>query len=658
MILSLIAALFVLLVAAFWAFQGVFSAAIMLIETIVSLMVAFGFYESVHGLWAEQIPNYGQPLALVLLFAITLTVLRVASDNYIAGNMQFPLAVDRAGGGLLGLLIGLQVIGVALTAVQMLPLGRKVLGFERYAGGDPRRPQSLWLNPDGFAVGLANLLSSGRFGGGVGFAVAKPDFLADLYALNCSFQPESRRVVTDKALTVRNYWTVEEISQVDLQRDAQAKWVRNFSPARPEDPSAKFLVVRAGLDFSANSDADPDNTNGAIRFTPAQFRLVGQLGDGGPMRRVWACGMSDLFNEYNGYKFDPAVTQRLVRWPANMRFQISMENGGQLQKDSKYWVDAVFEVPPEFVPRYVEFKSGARVELTKSLALAKPPAGLAPPKKPVAKKPAAEADEEDEEDREESRPKPRAAAKKPAADADEEDAEDKKASEDEDEEDKQSSDEEEADSRPKAKPAKPKVGKAAPGRLGVASAVEDRTGVSDRLPMPLRKSDVPAGALRGGRFSEGHIALDQPPTDLDEDEAIVAFDVPEDKRMVQIGSEPILAGSMFGRAIEFAKRSISQIYIQDKGGDKYFAIGVYTEATISGKQVFELQYWSSAAGEEGVPERALREAKKLTPSVLRTAADQNSLKMGFLFIVPPGVEIVSFHTAPRGAGQPVEISVE
>src|SRR5262249_24186490 len=250
MILSLLAALFVVLVAAFWAFQGLFSSAIMLIETIAAIMVAFGYYEPLNNLWAEHIPEYGPGLALCVLFVVTLVVLRVAADKLIPTNVQFPLPVDRAGGGVLGLVIGLLLIGTTLVGIQLLPIGPTLLGFERLSTQAPGKRNSVWLNPDGFAVSMAGLLSSGRFGSETSFETSHPEYLADIGATNAGFQTESRRFMPSSVLTAKNYWKLDAIDQVSQQLNGE-KWQREFTKAPPDDPSKRYLIVRVSLGSSA-----------------------------------------------------------------------------------------------------------------------------------------------------------------------------------------------------------------------------------------------------------------------------------------------------------------------------------------------------------------------------------------------------------------------
>ncbi len=624
MILSLIAMLLVVLVTVFWAFQGVFSAAIMLIETLGAVMLAFGYYESLHRAWAELIHvEYSRAAALALIFVVSLAVLRISTDKLIPGNIIFPPAADRAGGGVLGLFIGLTVIGTVLTAVQMLPLGPDLLGFRRYDPGSPNVRRAVWLNPDGFVVGLVNLLSEPtRFGAAEGgFARARPRFLDDLYAVNAGFQRESRRIVPANSLAALAYWETRQIEQVDQQPGGRSDWTRNFSPLPLDDPGRKFVIVRVALDPSAADEAA--DSPAMIRFTPAQLRLVGPRprpdGEARDLQLFMAAGLSDLFCQKSDHKLTLRQAKRIVKWPLNMRFGLNDQIGSALRQARGFLFDVAFDVPAGFEPWYVEFKSGARAELTERLKQ-KAPLPLAPPK------PDATAD-----------PTTSEKGRRTGSGSD-----DAGGWEDEDEG---------GSERPQSRA---RVGPRRPGRTNLAAAEESLTGVSSRLPVVLPRSSFPDGTLRRGKFAGGHLAVAVPTAPPPRDQAVTEFEVPRELTMVQVGGEVVLAQSVLGKALEFAKRAVSQVYVTTESGEKYFALGVYTLATFRGQRRFEIQYWPETR--EEVPERCLKEPKEMTPAVLRTAADREDLKMGFLFLVPAGEKIVRFSTSPRDA-QDVSIEV-
>src|SRR5262245_48483034 len=118
MLFSLAVALMVILVAAFWIYQGFFSATLMFFECVIAAMLAFCFYEKVHGLWGEALgEGLGHPLALMLIFLISIVVLRLLTDKYVKGNVRIPVVLDRIGGGVGGFFSGMILVGMALIAI-------------------------------------------------------------------------------------------------------------------------------------------------------------------------------------------------------------------------------------------------------------------------------------------------------------------------------------------------------------------------------------------------------------------------------------------------------------------------------------------------------------------------------------------------------------
>lgn len=618
MIFSIVVALMVILVAAFWVYQGFFSSAIMFLCTVIACLLAFGFYEQVHALWAANLnAGIGLPLALMLIFLAALLVLRLGTDKMIPDGVRLPVIADRAGGGVCGLFTGLLLVGTSLVAIQMLPIGSSVLGFERVsvAADGTAEEKGFMMRPDGFTIGLVNTLSSGSFQGETSFASAKPDFIDDLYSARANPQPEERVFIPPESLQVKGYWEARQIDQV-TQRVEGEGLAREYTTLEP-GAGKKFLVCRVRLDTSAAAEGGSD-----LRFRVPQFRVAGPppASDGSSAAPSihMACGMSDLYihkgHGLASVKADQAA--RLVRFGPQTGFLLNantarsvaeIKGSGENATCTAFVFDVAFEVPEDFAPWYVEFKRGARVELTKKLFRDQPPSdaavayGSAPPK-PSTPKASASADDADEG----------------------------------------------SDDEPEKKESKPKVGKPTGGNVHIADAIEARTGVFDTLPTPLPKENsFVARHLQGDLLGECHFYLDlpdQPPTD----EAVTKFFVPEGKKMVQVGADKKDALSLFGRALSFATNVAGQIRISDSEGHDYFAIGVYAAAPVGGKKVLEIQYYP----ESEQPEMALKKnkPKKVTESVLRAAKPDDRI-FGYLFLVDPGVKIVSFSSGARNAGK-------
>ena len=616
MLFAVILALMVILVAAFWAYQGLFSSLIMFFESVIAVMLAFAFYEDVHRLWENSLePGLGLPLAFMLLFCGSLVIMRVLTDKLVPTGANFNLYVERAGGALCGFFTGLILIGSALVAIQMLPIGSAVLGFERLEmnkkTGLVERKNFSIFKPDAFVVGLADLMSDpGRFGGDNPLTRSKPDILLDLYSARANPQTEVRMVLPPDAIQAVAYWDFRQIDQVTQQAPA-GSLVRQFATQGPADPRNKLIVCRVRLDPAKAADT----TGGAeIRFRVAQFRLVGPRPDKSKTSTLTphvylACGMSDVYTnkEHNLKEVPEGQNARLVRFDPTTDFLLSLGTAkaaakvstqGEQQTAKYYELDVAFEVPddPDFKPWYIEFKRGARVELTDKMKTDPPEfsakaltAGGAPSKVEGGETPGAGA---------------------------------------------------------------PKVGEPPKGRVHVANAIEERTGASALLPVVLSKKDkFVAKYLKASKLDEGHFYVELKKEEIPPEDAVTEFFVPEGKRIVQVGAEQNIPESMFGKALNYAAKVAAQVRITTADGKEYYAQGVYASATIEGKTFFEIQYWPEAE----IPERCLKAPLKVKDNDMKKDAGR---KFGFIFVVDPGVKIVAFSTGSGNVAKKQELSIQ
>ena len=148
------------------ATQGLFSALIMAILTIMCAAAAFTFYEPLAAklLYTRQ-PAHADAVVLIALFVIPLLVLRIVMDRFFHRNVVLGVWADRIGGGALGLITGMVLVGVLLIALQMLPVGSGFLTYEPF-DGNLQRNQRLWpFCPDEFTLGLMDILSAGALSG-------------------------------------------------------------------------------------------------------------------------------------------------------------------------------------------------------------------------------------------------------------------------------------------------------------------------------------------------------------------------------------------------------------------------------------------------------------------------------------------------------------
>ncbi len=588
---NLVVALMVILVAAFWTYQGFFSAAVMFFECVVACMIAFAFYEPLNGMWRDTLGDgLGLPVAFMALFAVPLFAFRFITDRYVPDNVPMPLALDRAGGAICGLFSGQVLVGMALIGIQMLPIGSTVLGFERVqvsdkgvllrdGRGEPVYKGLGYFKPDGFTVGLASMLSRDqRFGGGNELDRAKPDLLTDLWsARNVPFS--EARVFLDKGtISITQWWEDPEIDRVEHVLDGATltrKWEKT-----PASADNKFVVCTVLLDKKAYENKVQD-----ARFRLSQFRIVGYP-NGSPTDKpavFMATGATDIYThkKHGPMPMSEVQKKHLVEFSPFTDFIVGDVATSQIvsRSDSnKFEFQVAFEVPREFTPWYVEFKRGAIVDLTgKKMA--------------------------------EEKPDTRSLACGPGSMVAEVSA----------------------------------TNQAPPGPgQNILTTAESRTGPSSMLPFEFDLGDSQVQRHASGHMlTEGHFHFQVPAQSSGS--AVTEFKVPDGKRLFQVGKDVIAKQSMFGKAIGYAETVAGQTYVTDTNGKNYYAIGQYGAAEIGGQWWCEVHYYP---GEHETADTTGLRGKKLEKVNKRVLEQQgpDNVIFGFLFVVDPGVTIKSFKT--------------
>jgi hypothetical protein len=329
--LSLFLFLLMLGVVFFQTIHGAFSAFIMATITLLAGTLAIGMHE----VFAEKLlygmlGDFSYSLAFVTLFGATVIIGRVAIDKMVSRNTLLPMAIDKGGATLFGIITGFVSIGCMGIAIQMIPFGPTILGFERVdEDGDVH---SLWLNPDGLALNVCGYLADYALGTGEGeWFEDHPDFLTEIYwyrnvnttASRTSVKPGSVTLAGDIGETKKLY----KVELKQLRRRTQA----NTEPV-PGPPSGKqWMVVGVQLDKEA---ADSDNW---YRASATQARIVGE----------------DINEDTQQYS--------LKAFGSGTEGHIVVDNHPQWgSKTGRF--DLVFEVPDGFKPRFVEYKRAGRVE--------------------------------------------------------------------------------------------------------------------------------------------------------------------------------------------------------------------------------------------------------------------------------------------------------
>ena len=150
---NIIVTAFILLIAYWWANQGLFSAVMHCICVIIAGALAFAFWEPVvlgYLLKGGSFDNYCWGMALGLLFFLFLVITRVASDILVPFDIPLPSLANTIGGGIVGFIAGVLTIGMASISCGFIQAPTELMGFKGWARspdsqGAPKEFGTMWI---------------------------------------------------------------------------------------------------------------------------------------------------------------------------------------------------------------------------------------------------------------------------------------------------------------------------------------------------------------------------------------------------------------------------------------------------------------------------------------------------------------------------------
>jgi hypothetical protein len=349
--------------AAFQYFKGTFVRAFAtIIIAICASVAAFGFFEVLANVFISKGDNsrfvslvpWAQPLCFALLFIIVFGVLQTAMMFLTRQPIDLGILPERIGRVVCGILLGLILSGLLLTALGMAPLPNKY-PYQRFNG----KRSKVLLNADGFATGLFSIISKGSLSGKRSFSTIHPDYLDQLY-LNRLISGTSI-LTTKPAISLPRppkpaVWPApeslsEQVSQIvsDLNLQGKLKDESTGKSIFMPGPGSNYqpTIVRVGIQISA---LRPKATiNGGIFILP-QLRLI--------------CKQKGHSTDLTGTGINIYPIGHLK---AADQIQVSTEmkvSSGDFKRNAKEkWIDFVFCVPRDYVPVLVEFKQNSIVEI-------------------------------------------------------------------------------------------------------------------------------------------------------------------------------------------------------------------------------------------------------------------------------------------------------
>lgn len=266
--------IFIVLVVARFGAQGMFSAFLHLILTVLAGCLALALWEPiVYGMLLARMPEYAWGAGLLLPFGLILLVLRWTFDHYIGGNVNFHAMADRIGGGFFGLLSGILTAGMLVIGLQMIGL-QSLFGYQGWTvndEGEPERVATIFPNVDGITASFFDRLSGGAMSaitGNVTLADVRPRLDIDASLFNQpAFVNGTRRAVVPGAAWIDTkehpYAVVTDDGETDFKN----------IPKPSADQKLVIVPVRIAVQTNdvAHGSGDED---GIYRVTRNQIPLA------------------------------------------------------------------------------------------------------------------------------------------------------------------------------------------------------------------------------------------------------------------------------------------------------------------------------------------------------------------------------------------------
>ena len=373
MVLMLIAAALVLLIAYYQISQGLFSALIMAVLTVLCATLAFNYYEVLaDAVLHETQPDVAEAASLLALFILPLLILRLIADKLIPANVVLGLWANRIGGGAMGLFTGIILVGVMTIVVQMLPLGESVFTYRSHDATLHRDQRLYPFYPDEFTLGMVNLLSKTAMGAGKTFTDTHDDLLLEAFCARNTAGKNGDLVAFGDDLTLGGVFVPQE---EDIPKEV--KFPASYPLLLDESVTTKVVIVRATVKNSNTKipwfrlpathfrlvskparSATESEQQGRLRqvsrsYYPVAFltaRLRDRKEDTMSREAPWQCHTPELVEDTNSPMLGDLSVERLKQYVP----------GGNIT------IDWVYRIPVDEDPDAVVFRRAARQDIKRS----------------------------------------------------------------------------------------------------------------------------------------------------------------------------------------------------------------------------------------------------------------------------------------------------
>jgi hypothetical protein len=115
--------------------EGLWGAALMFFNALFAALISFNFYEPLAQLVVDNLSfaaNFADSLSMMLLFVVSLLLLRMTTESVAPSMVRFPTPVYHVGRVVFGLGASMITMGMLLLGYQASPVQKKMLGVMDY----------------------------------------------------------------------------------------------------------------------------------------------------------------------------------------------------------------------------------------------------------------------------------------------------------------------------------------------------------------------------------------------------------------------------------------------------------------------------------------------------------------------------------------------
>jgi hypothetical protein len=281
MFLSIGVILFVAFVAYIWTSQGLFSALLHFMCTLIAGAIAFAVWEPlVYGAFMGMREDLSWTLGLAVPFLVSLGLLRVLTDKFIPGNLEVSNAANAVGGGVFGFLSAVITAGIFVISIGFLRVPANFMGYTPVAydlgTGNVVKGSNLWLPADMITTKIYEQLSTGSFSAGrSALATRNPDIYLQAGMVRMTNQgnrvtlkPGDLKVIGSYEVNGNRDALLTDSFTFDNQTGESIEQAVNGFDGQPISGPVKIWGV--AIEFLSGARED----TGQIVLGPGQVRLV------------------------------------------------------------------------------------------------------------------------------------------------------------------------------------------------------------------------------------------------------------------------------------------------------------------------------------------------------------------------------------------------